>query len=344
VAFVAVFLPAGHPLQFVDGFRFLAGRSVQSYGLPIGLLYHPTVSLPAGLGLSAYGVSLVGIVVAFWRRSPTDRALLALVAAYLLLVGFSQEVFLRYALPLLPPLCLLAGRAFQPPAGRMHARMAVLAALVLAPSAAMSIQGDRLLTATDTRVEAAFWLLANAAPGSELVLPNYWGEPFYDAEAIRTRPLHPLYLAGNALPDSFQLGRFSDRFVINRAVGTHCYQVYESGPPWQAPPPTVPAGATVVATFRPYSRAAPAGNVSAPLASFSLPPPADLDSELADTARPAAELYSALLGREHQLGRGTSTRVGTGRRDQIRSTGILDRQPFGRLERAQNVPILGRTD
>jgi len=271
VAFVAVFLPAGHPLQFVDGFRFLAGRSVQSYGLPIGLLYHPTVSLPAGLGLSAYGVSLVGIVVAFWRRSPTDRALLALVAAYLLLVGFSQEVFLRYALPLLPPLCLLAGRAFQPPAGRMHARMAVLAALVLAPSAAMSIQGDRLLTATDTRVEAAFWLLANAAPGSELVLPNYWGEPFYDAEAIRTRPLHPLYLAGDALPDSFQLGRFSDRFVINRAVGTHCYQVYESGPPWQAPPPTVPAGATVVATFRPYSRAAPAGNVYDPLDSFYLP-------------------------------------------------------------------------
>lgn len=39
-----------------------------------------------------------------------------------------------------------------------------------------------------------------------------------------------------------------------------------------------------------------------PIAYFFLPPPADLDSELADTARPAAELYSALLGRDHQLG------------------------------------------
>jgi 4-amino-4-deoxy-L-arabinose transferase-like glycosyltransferase len=271
LAFLAALAPAGHPLQLVDGFRFLAQRSAWDYGLPIGFLYHPTVSLPAGLGLAAYGVSLVGILVALWRRSPTDRALLALLAAYLLLVGFSQEVFLRYALPLLPPLCLLAGGAFQPPAGRMPARMALLAALVLAPSAAMSIQGDRLLTATDTRVEAASWLLANAAPGSELVLTNYWGEPFYDAEAIRTRPLHSLYLAGDPLPDSFQLGRFSDRFVINRAVGTHCYQVYESGPPWQAPPPTVPTGATVAATFRPYSGAPPAGNVYDPLDSFYLP-------------------------------------------------------------------------
>jgi 4-amino-4-deoxy-L-arabinose transferase-like glycosyltransferase len=273
IAFVAVFLPAGHPLQFVDGFRYLAGRSAQGYGLPIGFLYHPTVSLPAGLGLAAYALSLAGIVVALWRRSPTDRALLALLAAYLLLVGFSEEVFLRYALPLLLPLCLLAGGVARlAEAGKLPAAaVAGLAALLLAPSALASIQGDRLLTTTDTRVEAAFWLLANAAPGTELVVPNYWGEPFYDAAAIQARPLHPLYLAGDALPDSYQLGRFSDRFVINRAVGTHCYQVYESGPPWQSPPPSVPAGATVAARFTPYRGAPPGGAVYDPLDSFYLP-------------------------------------------------------------------------
>jgi 4-amino-4-deoxy-L-arabinose transferase-like glycosyltransferase len=273
LAFLAALAPAGHPLQLLDGFRFLAQRSAWNYGLPIGFIYHPTVSLPNGLGLGAYALAIVGIGVAFWRRQPADLALVALLGAYLLLVGFSQEVFLRYALPLLPALCLLAGGALR--LGGVtrlpSVALAGLAAILLVPSLLTSVQGDRLLTATDTRTEAASWLLANTAPGSELVLPNYWGEPFYDGEAIRTRHLHPLYLAGDPLPDSFQLGRFSDRFVINRPGGGHCYQVFESGPPWQAPPPSLPAGVMVVASFRPYSGAPPRGAVYDPLDAFYLP-------------------------------------------------------------------------
>jgi len=273
LAFVAALAPAGHPLQLLDGVRFLAQRSAWNYGLPIGFVYHPTVSLPNGLGVGAYALSLVGIGVALWRRQGADVALLAMIAAYLLVVGFSQEVFLRYALPLVPALCLLAGGALRPAVVRRlpYAAIALPAAALLAPSLLTVIQGDRLLAATDTRATAALWLLANAAPGSELVVPNYWGEPFYDPDAIRTRPLHPLYLAGDPLPDSFQLGRFSDRFVINRPGGSRCYQVYESGPPWQSPPPAVPAGATVVARFTPYSGTPPAGAVYDPLDSFYLP-------------------------------------------------------------------------
>jgi hypothetical protein len=101
------------------------------------------------------------------------------------------------------------------------------------------------------------------------VVANYWGEPFYDQEAIRSRPLHPLYLAGDSLPDSFQLGLYSDHFVINRPGGV-CYRVDESGPPWQSPPPPVPAGA-VLATFTPYSGTPPAGAVYDPLDAFYLP-------------------------------------------------------------------------
>jgi Dolichyl-phosphate-mannose-protein mannosyltransferase len=273
LAFLAALAPAGHPLQLVDGFWFLAQRSGWDYGLPIGFIYHPTVSLPNGLGPGAYALALVGIGVAFWRRRPTDLALLALLGAYLLLVGFSQEVFLRYALPLLPALCLLAGGSLRvADVSRLPGvALAGLAAVLLVPSAFTSVQGDRLLAATDTRVEAAFWLLANAGPGSELVLPNYWGELFYDQAAIRTRPLHPLYLAGDPLPDSFQLGRFSDRYFINRSGVSKCYQVYESGPPWQTPPPTVPAGAKVVASFTPYTGAPPSGAVYDPLDAFYLP-------------------------------------------------------------------------
>jgi 4-amino-4-deoxy-L-arabinose transferase-like glycosyltransferase len=272
LAFLAVLAPAGHPLQFIDGFRFLAARSADGYGMPIGFVYHPTVSLPAGLGIGAYALSLAGIGVALWRRTPIDLALLALVAAYLLLVGFSQEVFLRYALPLLPPLCLLAGGVVRlAGARRLPAiALAVLAAALLVPSALTSVQGDRLLTATDTRELAARWLLANAPPGSEVVVPNYWGELFYDGEAIRTRPLHPLYLAGDPLPDSFQLGRYTDRLVVNRPGGSSCYQVYESGPPWQSGV-AIPIGGMSSQVFTPYSGSAPTGAVYDPLDSFYLP-------------------------------------------------------------------------
>jgi len=273
LAFLLALAPAGHPLQFVDGLRFLAQRSAWVYGLPIGFVYHPTVSLPYGLGIGAYALSLAGIGVALWRRQGADLAMLAMLAAYLLLVGFSQEVFLRYALPLLPALCLLAGGALRPAIVRRlpYAAIAALAALLLAPSALNSVQGDRLLAATDTRVQAAAWLLANAPAGSEIVEPNYWGEIFYDGAAIRTRPLHPLYLAGNPLPDSFQLGRYTDRFVINRSEGAACYRVYESGPPWQSGDIAIPLSGRSSASFTPYSGAPPVGAVYDPLDAFYLP-------------------------------------------------------------------------
>ncbi|MDQ6918162.1 MAG: glycosyltransferase family 39 protein, partial [Candidatus Dormibacteraeota bacterium] len=257
LAFLAVLAPVGQPLQLLDGFRFLAGRSAEGYGdLPIGFLYHPAVSLPAGLGPGGYALGLAGVVVAAWKRSRTDLALLAFLAGSYLVVGFSHEVFIRYALPMLIALCLLAGGAVQAAAGRQPqaSAIALLAAALLAPSAITSVQGDRLLSATDTRQLAAGWLLANAPAGSDVLVPNYWGELFYDREAIRSRPLHPLYLTGDPLPDSFQLGRYGNRFAINRpGSGSICYQVYESGPPWQSPPPSVPAGEKVVASFRPYS-------------------------------------------------------------------------------------------
>ena len=272
LAFLAALAPAGHPLQLVDGFRFLAQRSAWDYGLPVGFIYHPTVSLPNGLGLGAYALAIVGVGVGLWRRLPTDLALLALLGAYLLLVGFSQEVFFRYALPLLPALCLLAGGSLRVADGRRipTAALAVLAAALLVPSALTSIQGDTLLAATDTRVLAARWLLANTPAGSELVVPNYWGEPFYDAGAIRSRPLHPLYLAGDPLPDSFQLGLYTDHFAVNRPGNGACYQIYESGPPGQLQL-TVPRGARLIKGFIPYrgdSNNAPAYD---PLDAFYLP-------------------------------------------------------------------------
>ena len=270
-ASLVVFLPAGHPDQFWQGLQFLGARSLSSYGgLAIGLVYHPSVSLPAGLGGGAYLLCLAGIAAALWRRSRADLGLLAFLAASYLAIGFSHEVFIRYTLLLLPPLCLLAGGLLQL-AGESRFRAAAIAALagiLLLPSLAASLSSDRLLAATDTRVLAARWLEANAPAGSEVEIDSYWAQPLYDRGELAARPLHPLYLTGREVPDSFQLGLYTDRFAVNRP-GMPCYRLIASAAPNQAPPPV--AEGQVLATFLPYRGKPPGAAVYDPLDSFYLP-------------------------------------------------------------------------
>jgi hypothetical protein len=260
----------GHLPEYVRGLAFLGGRAGASYqGLPAGWLYHPTVSLPFGLGPGAYAMALGGLVLALVRRQPVDVALVAFVLVYGCLVGFSHEVFFRYVLPVLPALCLLAGgltRLVRP--GPQAAVGAAAALLLLAPGAAASISGDRLLGQTDTRGQAADWLLANAPPGSEVRVDSYWVQPFYDSAELESRPLHPLYVTGNRTADSFEPGRFSDRFHTGRP-GRPCFRVLTSGPPWQGPPPE--AGRAPSARFQPYAGTAPPSGVYDPLDAFYLP-------------------------------------------------------------------------
>src|SRR5207237_5588319 len=171
--------------------------------VPIGLVYHPTVSLPFGLGFGTYALAIAGAGLAIVRRQPVDVALMVFLLAYGALIGPSHEVFFRYVLPALPALCLLAGGLLRlvRQAGTTAAA-AVAALLLMVPSAAASIMTDRLLGATDTRQLAAEWLLTNAPAGSELRISSYWSQPFYDRSEVQQRRLNPLYVTGNWTADS----------------------------------------------------------------------------------------------------------------------------------------------
>lgn len=271
LGFGGVLASAGHPLQYVQGLNFLADRAAQRYGdLQIGLLYHPTASLPFGLGLGSYALSLLGVVVALLRRQRVDVALLCFLLAFYVLVGFSHEVFYRYVLPALPALCLLVGGLVRnlPPVGPGRVLLLTGGLLLQVPSAYASVASDRLLATTDTRQQAGEWLLRNAPAGAELRIGSYWAQPFYDGAELGTGSLQPLYATGNPIADSFQQGRFTDRFQVNRP-GAPCFTVAASGPPWQAPPPAT--GRPPAALFRPYSASPPAGAVYDPIDSFYLP-------------------------------------------------------------------------
>jgi hypothetical protein len=268
VAFAGVVALAGHPADYVRGLAFLGGRATGQYGTPIGLVYHPTVSLPYGLGFGTYVLALAGVVLALVRRRPLDVALLVFLAASLAVTGFSHEVFWRYVLPVLPALCLLAGGLLGLARGGRERWLGAGAALLLmAPSAYASVMTDRLLGAEDTRQQAAEWLLREAPAGSELRIDSYWGQPFYDAAEQEHRPLHDLYLTGNPVADSFEQGRFTDRFAVNQP-GTPCFALVESGPPWQGPLPRTDR--PPLAVFTP-SAGSVSGGVYDPLDAFYLP-------------------------------------------------------------------------
>ena len=73
-------------------------------------LYHLTVSLRYGLGLPLLTVAIGGCAYAAWRRTPADLVLLTFLVIGYASMCFSAVRFARYTIPLVPALCLLAGR------------------------------------------------------------------------------------------------------------------------------------------------------------------------------------------------------------------------------------------
>src|SRR5262249_57580547 len=81
-----------HPADYASGLAFLGGRGFgYHYGTPLGWVYHPTVSLPFGIGLGAYAMALGGLIVAAITRSKPDRPLLAFAAGHLLRVPATHQ-------------------------------------------------------------------------------------------------------------------------------------------------------------------------------------------------------------------------------------------------------------
>jgi 4-amino-4-deoxy-L-arabinose transferase-like glycosyltransferase len=233
-----------HPLQYAGGLAFLGGRGfARDYGTPAGWLYHPTVSLPFGLGLGAFAMALGGLAVAAVRRQPADLGLLAYVGAYMLVVGASHEVFWRYMLPLLPALAMLSGGLLRLLPRRWLAPGLALGFALLLPSLWASVNTDRLLSTVDTRRLAADWFLANAPAGAS-IRADYYVSPFYDQAMVEANRRW----VDDELAAGFMQGRYTDRFRIN--AGDPDYVMVGSAVPGQGRPADL-GGRRVLAVFSP---------------------------------------------------------------------------------------------
>ena len=102
---------------------------------------------------------VLGLVVAFVRRTRTDLILALFVVAYFVDLITLRAHFDRYVLPLIPPLGALAGR---------FRTLAPVALLLLVVPLTWSIRDARDLTRTDTRLIAHRWVVRHISAGTRI--------------------------------------------------------------------------------------------------------------------------------------------------------------------------------
>jgi hypothetical protein len=202
VAIVGLVFFAGTPYALIDWPHFIRSLHDISAHLQGGhvvmgnaWMAHLSSSLWYGMGLPMLAMSIAGLIW-YARCSPSAGALYAIFpVTYLVGIGSGRTAFARYALPVIPFLCLAAAyatvnlaRSITASLGRtewMPSATAVLVGLIALPSVRSAIATDRLLARTDTRVVAADWLRSNV-PSTATVYQSGSG---YVHLQLKTPPL-----------------------------------------------------------------------------------------------------------------------------------------------------------
>jgi 4-amino-4-deoxy-L-arabinose transferase-like glycosyltransferase len=186
VAFVA-----GTPFAVLDHEAFMAGVTAIRGHLAAGHVvmargwtYHAAFTFRYGLGVP---LSVAAVLGAGWLVTQGRwKALLVLVfpVVYYAVLGSGRTVFVRYMMPLVPFLCLTAALAVDRVATFLGAQfklrvageavaVALLTAMVAAPTATTSIAFDRLMTERDTRVLGENWIASRFPNGATIYQSGY---------------------------------------------------------------------------------------------------------------------------------------------------------------------------
>ncbi len=171
------------PYILIDWSRFVADISTvqatldSGNGLIVGRgwWYYARVVLPAAVGWPVFVAGVGGLLMLVGTRSRQSLVVFAFPVAYYLFAGRGFGVFARYALPLVPFLCLAAAwtlvsllRALSATWRVVASPYAVAAAAILfaTPAIYSTLQLDRLLASTDNRVVVGRALVDTVPSGS----------------------------------------------------------------------------------------------------------------------------------------------------------------------------------
>ncbi len=159
-------------------------------------LFHLTDLLPYSLGLPLFAASVAGCLLAVLLRDRAALVLLSWIVVYFVAVGGHHLKPVRYVLPLLPPLVVLAAWACTLCLRRVPFRPVAygLPALVISATVAIGLTTWNIYDRTDARIEAARWIEANV-PAGESVLTEVGGFPtdWMVSPPRRKRPVRAAY-------------------------------------------------------------------------------------------------------------------------------------------------------
>jgi len=137
---------------------------------PHGLIFHFTRSLAYGCTWPLLILTLAGVALALRRRTKADWVLLVFLFAWYVMIGLAKVRYMRYAMPLLPVLALLAGRLLHELlASASPRRLALRAVAVVCMAcvlfaAAYTASYDRALAAPAEQDRALEALLPHLSP------------------------------------------------------------------------------------------------------------------------------------------------------------------------------------
>jgi 4-amino-4-deoxy-L-arabinose transferase-like glycosyltransferase len=185
--------------EFLNALRFESVHLVAGHGRTVGRGWyvHLARNLRFGLGLPMLIAGLAGLPWLVRRQPRLGLVLASFPVAYFAVIAAAYTVFARYALPLVPFLCMFAGYAttqlidaWVPGHGPANRRVAlwIAVALIAAPSFVSTMMFDRLISRTDTREIAREWLGRAFPDGTTVVQIGPESSHLFlegDPEAIR---------------------------------------------------------------------------------------------------------------------------------------------------------------
>jgi hypothetical protein len=188
-AFAVAFL-LGTPFLLFDFDGFLSAMRELQYSMTVGTpglqldhgwSHHLEFSLRYGMGVPLLVAGIAGIVSLVRTEPRLALVVLSFPITYYAVAGSSRNLFFRYALPLIPFLCLTAARLIGLIADRVIVRagrwrpamqafaVSLIALAVAWPSASRAWQLGRVMAETDNRVLVARWVEAYVPPGSSVL-------------------------------------------------------------------------------------------------------------------------------------------------------------------------------
>jgi hypothetical protein len=199
----------GVPFVIVDRAPFFAAMRELAHALTVGdvrleptngWLHHLTLSLRYGIGLPLLAAGVAGAVALLWLEPRVGLLLLSFPIVYYAVAGSLRLLFFRYALPVVPFLCVTAAYlvcrvcawfSWRAP-GRLEHRTlyfrtatAVVAVAMVWSSAVRIWAFDRVMREADSRVIVARWFYENVPAGSSVLqsgsrygLVQFWDRRF----------------------------------------------------------------------------------------------------------------------------------------------------------------------